>query len=332
MTRRKLFLVLPLLAVVSALWFVGCARVTDPWQDEAGPPRVVVTIAPLYSFVKAVGEKRVGVKWVCQNKGPHDFEFDIADTQVLNRANRFFSIGLGLDPFADKMEKISHNPELRSVKLGARLPEKLLLEGKHDHDEKDEKHEKEHAHHHGEHDPHIWLGIDQAKEIVKVIRDELSRVDEAGAKDYERNTEAYLKELEKLREDGRKMLAKKTNRRIISFHESLGYFARSFDVEIVDSIERAPGDEPTGVHMAKLVKLCSDKKNPVAAIAIEPQYPKTTSARTLQNTLKDRGIKIPLIEIDPLETADPQQLKKKGAGWYLDQMRANLKALADNLP
>ena len=43
---------------------------------------------------------------------------------------------------------------------------------------------------------------------------------------------------------GEKVLKDKKDRRIISFHESLGYFAKEFDITIVDVIEEGPGQEP----------------------------------------------------------------------------------------
>jgi hypothetical protein len=40
---------------------------------------------------------------------------------------------------------------------------------------------------------------------------------------------------------------------------------------------------------------------------------------------------VPQVTVDPLETADLEELKKEGAEWYLTRMEKNLKALADVL-
>jgi hypothetical protein len=96
-------------------------------------------------------------------------------------------------------------------------------------------------------------------------------------------------------------------------------------------IEPGPGDEPNAAHMAELVKLCQNKEEPIGAITVEPQYPKTSSATMVQKELKAKGITIELVQVDPLETADPEELKKEGAGWYEARIRRNLKALADVL-
>jgi ABC-type Zn uptake system ZnuABC Zn-binding protein ZnuA len=127
------------------------------------------------------------------------------------------------------------------------------------------------------------------------------------------------------------MLADKKNKRIVSFHDALGYFSRTFGIEVADVIELGPGDEPTAKHLAELVELCRNKEKPVAAITVEPQYPKSSSAAVVQKELTAKGVAIELVTVDPLETADPVELKKEGAGWYEARMRQNLKALADVL-
>jgi ABC-type Zn uptake system ZnuABC Zn-binding protein ZnuA len=312
----------------------GCHRARDVWAGQAGPPRVVVTIAPLYSFVKAVAGDRAGVICLCKDKGPHDYQYDTSDLQILQGADVFFSIGLTLDDkFANKLATRSSNSRLRHVRLGELLPHEELL---HLHHSKDGDHDHgDHKHDHGEHDPHVWLGIDQAIGMVGTIRDELTRLDSAGKDDYQRNAAAYVKRLEKLKKDGRTMLAKKKNKRLISFHESLAYFASTYGLDIVDVIEIGAGDEPSPGHLAHLVKLCLKLKkanNPVAAIAVEPQYPKNTSAKVVQRELEGKGVTIEMIEIDPLETTKPDELEKLGADWYEKKVRENLRALAEQLP
>ena len=212
-------------------------------------------------------------------------------------------------------------------KLGERLPKNLLLKGEEDHGKEEAKHD----HDHGEYDPHVWLGIPQAIAMVEMIRDELTKVDGAHAEDYEKNAEEYVKKLKKLQSDGQAKLTDKNDRKIIAFHESLGYFAKSFELNILDAIEVAPGQEPSPGHMKELVEKC--KKENVRVIAVEPQYPKGTSAEVLQREVK--GLEFAVV--DPLETAadkdvkdDQKELKDKG--WYEKKMKQNLDALAKSLP
>src|SRR5262245_7676055 len=88
------------------LWsLLGCGKEVDPWEGEpAGAKRVVVTIAPLYSFVRAVGGKdRVAIRCLCSTTGPHHYTADTRDARVLGRADLMLAVGLQLEPFADSM-------------------------------------------------------------------------------------------------------------------------------------------------------------------------------------------------------------------------------------
>ncbi len=322
-----------LAALVLGSGLPGCARSTPLWQKRGGPPRVVVTIPALDSFVRNVGGEHVGIVCLCTTKGPHHYEYLPDDAILLRQADLFFAIGLTLDDkFADPIQRESHNARLRYVKLGERLPKDLLRKGEeHEHGQEKAKHDHDHDHEHGEYDPHVWLGIPQAVAMVEIIRDELKNVDSdtAHQADYDKNAAAYIEKLQKLHADGKAQIKDKKNRKIIAFHESLGYFADSFDLKIVDAIEIAPGQEASPTHLAKLVKKCQDED--VRVIAVEPQYQQGSSAKVLKDEVKD----IEFAVVDPLETADDlsgdgKELKSKD--WYETKMQQNLDELAKRLP
>jgi zinc transport system substrate-binding protein len=343
MTKRRMAAVVGILAaIVLGSGFSGCARSTPLWQKRGGPPRVVVTIPALDSFVRNVGGDHVALVCLCTTKGPHHYEYTPDDAILMRDADLFFAIGLTLDEkFADPIQRESHNARLRYVELGERLPKELLRKGEeheHEHGKEEAKHEHAHEHEHGEYDPHVWLGIPQAIAMVEVIRDELKKVDSdpAHQADYDKNAAAYIETLKKLHADGKAKLKDKKNRKIIAFHESLGYFADSFDLKIVDAIEMAPGQEASPTHLAKLVKKCKDED--VRVIAVEPQYQQGSSAKVLKEEVNNQVKKnIEFAVVDPLETADAKDLSEDGKelkskDWYEKKMRENLDELAKKLP
>jgi zinc transport system substrate-binding protein len=116
--------------------------------------------------------------------------------------------------------------------------------------------------------------------------------------------------------------------RIISFHDSFNYFARAYGMKIAATMEVSPGDEPSTGHLAKIVKLCKNEKEPIGAITVEPQYAEG-SAKKVSDAV---GGKVPLVHVDPLETADLEAFKKDGARWYVTKMNDNIKKLAEALP
>jgi zinc transport system substrate-binding protein len=164
--------------------------------------------------------------------------------------------------------------------------------------------------------------------MVGLIRDELAKVDAANASTYRKNAEEYIDKLKKLLTDGRKMLADKKVKRIISFHDAFEYFASGFGLHVEDVIEVGL-QSPSPFHLARLEKLCRQPDRPIGAITVEPQFPDANAARQLQKALRNARppIVIPLVSIDPLETADRDELKNEGAGWYEKRMRQNLEAL-----
>lgn len=332
MTRRKVTAVLLVAALAGAAGLGGCARIDDPWKEQSGKPRIVVTFAPLYSFVRGVAGDRAAVLCLCTEQGPHHYEASAGDALKLQKADIFFANGLGLDDkFADAIQAQSHNPNLRYVKLGDRLPRDLKIPEGHEEGDKHEGGKEEGHHHEGEYDPHVWLGIPQAIGMVEVMRDELKKIDADHAKDYDDNARRYIDSLKALLAEGRKALAGKKDRNLVSFHDSLSYFAdeKSFGLTIVDAIELAPGDEVTGVRLRDLIAKCIKEK--VHVIAVEPQYPDNTSAEKLRQELAKK-MKVAKVIVDPLETGTMQELRKLGAKWYERKMRENVDNLAKSLP
>lgn len=314
--KHRLFFLFPLLLSLA----LGCAKMPDPWLEVPGKFKVLVSFPPLYSMVKSVAGDRAAVISLCTTTGPHDYAFNAKDTILLRKADLFFYNGLELDNlFVERLAKDSSNPKLKFSSLGKKVPKNLRIESK----EEKPGHE---GHNHGSFDPHIWLGVRQSLLMINAIRDELSLLDPEAAEEYKNRAASLAATLEEIQKEGITLLEGKKNKVIVTFHESLGYFASSFGIEIAGVIQKAPGDSPNALELAKIVQMCVEKKP--SLIAVEPQYPRTTSAKLLQEELKKKGLEIPLVEIDPLETCTQADLAPK---WYEIKYKQNLEALAKNL-
>ena len=317
-----------MLAAAAALAWVGCGSVKDGWEDKAGPPRVVASFPPIACFVENVGGDHVGLICLCTGTGPHDYQFNIHDAVKLKRADLFFANGLLLDDgFADKIVANGSNSKLRYVKLADKLPTNLRKKGvahAHEHGPGHEGHDHDHGHEHGEFDPHVWLGIPQAVSMVEQIRDALKDVDRTHAADYDQHAAAYVARLKELHAEGKKKL-KALKVPVITFHESMGYFADSFGLNVIGSLQPMPGEAPSPQKYKALVEQCSKAKYPKVIIAVEPQYPET-AAETLRTELTKAGVKeVAIVIVDPLETCNADELN---AGWYERKMRENIDTLA----
>src|SRR5262245_19137109 len=251
--------------------------------------------------------------------GPHNYEGSDRDARLMEKADVLFIVGLGMeDELARKLLAGTPNKQVKLVALGEAVPKAERMKGQCHH-----QHKPGEQHDHGE-DPHVWLGIPHAVYLVEKLRDELKAVDPEHAAGYDRRAAEYVARLNKLRDDGRAMLAGKSERKILSFHESLNYFAHTYGLEVAGVIETTPGAEPNADDLAEIVELCQDHK--VRLIAVEPQFSQNSSAATIKRELYDKGIKdAAFVEIDPLETARAEELS---VDLYERRMRANLENLA----
>jgi ABC-type Zn uptake system ZnuABC Zn-binding protein ZnuA len=181
------------------------------------------------------------------------------------------------------------------------------------------------AHDHGN-DPHVWLSPDYAIRQVEGIRDALKEADPVHGKGYDERAAAYVKKLEQLKADGVELFKGKSDKNIVTFHDSMTYFAETFKINIVGVVQKNPGSEPNSDELGKLIALCADEKNPIRVITVEPQYGTSRSAGEVIKELQLKKVPDPmLVEFDPLETVAPEELTPD---WYERKMRANIEALA----
>lgn len=322
---RKLGLFALVGAVLSAglLGLAGCGTEPPIWP-EGKSPRIVASFPPLDCFVRNVAGDEAAVLCLLKDQGPHGYQYNPPDMLMLRQADLFFTNGLGLDDhFTNPMARNCGNSRLVYVKLGEAIPRDRRLGMKEDH-----AHDHQHHHHaHGgdDSDPHVWLGIDEAIRMVEAIARELSAREPNRDTPYAVRAEAYIKRLNDLhKEEKEKLAGRKVN--LVTAHESMAYFARSFGLNVVDSIQFHPGSDPNAARIRDLADKCV--KNDVRVIAVEPQYPDST-AQMLLRQLEERGVRKPvLVIIDPLETAEPGELDKE---WYERKMRQNIKNLVEAL-
>jgi len=175
--------------------------------------------------------------------------------------------------------------------------------------------------HHGDHvhaagpDPHVWLGLEEAADMVRFISDTLQKLDPAHAADFQKRADAYIRKLEDLRRHGEYALKDK-KAKIITMHESFGYFARGFKLKLLDTIQVQPGIEADAGKLKDLVDACQKEPGRIV-ITTEPQYPKG-AAQDLGKRPAAAWLERRLAEVDTLETADAVALTRDPANMDAD--------------
>jgi zinc transport system substrate-binding protein len=322
---RRLSLLVIIVASIS-----GCSE-REVWPEaKPGQAKVLVSFPPLYCFAANVAGEHAVVKCLLTGAGPHDYHPTALDSLKVRKADLFLVNGLELDDFVTAIVRNAGNKKPTGelvFKVGDALPDKMLIHLSED--ERQHFHEDGTSCTQGEHDPHVWLGPEHAAAIVQHIAKKFSEIDPANSKGYEVNADIYTKKLKELHDYGRAQLSSKQNRRIITTHDSLRYFAQAYGLEIVGSIRPQPGQEADAGQLGKLADLCQTKE--VHAIMIEPQYsPRAAEALCKQAT--SRGAQVQLVEFDPMETARAEKGGNPDPDLYLRRMRQNIDNLAKALP
>lgn len=323
MNRRKS---IPVLVFLASALLPGCGASHDPWEDAKPGQKKILAVTPaLYCITKNVAGDHVAVACLLSDRGPHDYEPVPNDAARARKADLFLANGLDLDDFVAKIALASGNKKLEIWKIGDELLGRKYhkyLRHTHEHEEGED-----HAGHvHGDHDPHVWLAPELAGLLSDLVAAKLSKLDPAHKGDYTENQKKFKAEMDALMAEGKAAFAGKKNKKIVSNHDSMGYFADAFGIDVVDTIQIKPGLEMEPGRLQKLVKKC--KEHNVRVLCIEPQFPRA-SAELLQSELKTKGVTVAIVEFDPLETVAAGETLD--AGFYTRRMRKNIQTLAEAL-
>lgn len=232
------------LSVLIALLCINSGCIDRPSPKDHGNISVVTTIQPLGDFVKAVGGDRVDVVVLLPaGAEPHTFEPTPSQMRSIEKADLFVKNGAGLEFWIDKVAARS----TRTLDSSEGI-ELIYLNGTPD--------------------PHIWLSPRSAMIQVDNICRALIEIDPDGRELYERNRNAYMKELESLDEYLRNRLANAQGRIFVVDHPAWSYLARDYGlVQIaIEEGEREPGPK----RMATIIKTVKD--NGIKAIFVEPEF------------------------------------------------------------
>ena len=247
--------------------------------DVSTDIKVVTTIKPLHSLISRIMETRGEPQLIIEGtNNPHTFVFKPSHAKMIEEADIVFWIGEDLEAF---MEKPLNSLAKDTKKIGfmdSESIEKIEFREKnifddHDghedeHEGHDDDHKDAHAHAHGEFDPHIWLDPENAKEMVKIIRDELIKIDPEGQRQYSVNTAGATLELDNLINSVEKELSKDIS--YIVFHDAYQYFENRFGVIPAGALTLNPDVLPGAKQIADIQDVISDKG--IKCIFSEPQY------------------------------------------------------------
>jgi zinc/manganese transport system substrate-binding protein len=251
----------------------------------------------------------------------HTFEPSPADAQKLAGADLIVMNGLGLDEWALSLLEAAGKSEEDVLELAEGIDESnawVYLEGEEHDEEEGEEHSEEEGeeHGHGGTDPHIWLDPKGAAIYVDRIAARVAAELPERAAAIESARDAGLAEIAALDEELRVGFAAidASTRKIVTFHDAFGYFARAYEIEIVGVAVEAPGQEPSAKEIAALIDAI--KAAGVTSVFSEAQFP----SKVLDQVAAETGATV-------LENLYSDALGDAPANSYLGAMRANASAI-----
>jgi ABC-type Zn uptake system ZnuABC Zn-binding protein ZnuA len=216
-------------AVVLAVLVAGCAGTGDSGDGV----QVVATTTQVADLVNNVAGGRAHVKRILTpGADPHEFEPRPSDAKALAHARVVFRSGGDVDGWLGQLTDAagSHARVVTLIDSVRQIPD----------------------------DPHWWQDPRNAELAVRAIRDAMIRADPAGASHYRRRAAAYLRRLAALdRRIGRCIAAlPAANRKLVTSHDSLGYFARRYRVDVVGAVipSLSSQAQPSGRDTERLVR------------------------------------------------------------------------------
>lgn len=256
-------------AGLTASLLIGCLSASaSPGSVSTGTPSfaatpdpnaitVVTTTSVFADLIQNVGAGHVRATSLVPSGGDvHTFEPKPADVRLVASARLLVMNGLGLDDWLEGTIT-SANAAAPLVKLGVGLPGVELLPGEQP----------------GTQNPHLWMDVKNAELYVERVAAALKQVDAANAADYAASLAAYKANLDSLDRWVREQVATipEANRRIVTFHPALPYFARAYGITVVGVAVQAPGQDPSAGAIAALIQAI--RSTGVKAIFSENQFP-----------------------------------------------------------
>jgi ABC-type Zn uptake system ZnuABC Zn-binding protein ZnuA len=282
----------------------------DATVSESGPIKVTASTNIIGDLVTQIGGVRVEVDTILPaNADPHEYEPAPEDIAKVEEAKVVFIHGLGLDHWAeDIIDNAGGDVTVVTVTDGITTVNR----------EEGEEHEEDsdEAEHDHETDPHVWFDPTKTAQMVANIAAGLTAADPDGANDYAARLAAYQQELTALDTQiaERVTLIPEANRKIVTNHDALGYYADRYGLTIIGTIIPSLDTqaEPSAKEVAELLDLI--KSQGVTVIFAE----NTVSPKLAEELAGEAGITVvDTLYSDSLGDGD------SGAATYIELMQSD---------
>ena len=304
---RRLIATLVALLVVSA----ACGSSSSSPSASASGYRVMATTSVFADLARlALGDSVQIDSIIPAGVDVHTFEPSPSDAAKIAAADLILMNGLGLDEWVVSLVDAAHKSETDILRLGKGLDVSdawIYLASPEE--------ETEDAY-----DSHVWLDPTGAAHYVQRIVDRVVQ-DRPELTNTVRTASAKgFVALQDLDAEVRALFSDipEANRKIVTFHDAFGYFARAYNITIVGVAIASPGQDPSAREIAALIDAI--RASGVTTVFSEVQFP----SKVLTSIAAETGATV-------LADLYSDALGVAPGDTYLGAMRANATAIASSM-
>ncbi|QVW23330.1 metal ABC transporter substrate-binding protein [Pseudomonas hormoni] len=233
--------------------------------------QVVTSFSILADLTHQVGGEHIQItNMVGPDADAHTYEPTPDDAKALLKARLIIKNGLGFEQWLDRL--VTSTETKASVINASRgvIPRSLDEDGE------------------TVPDPHAWHNLANTELYISNITKALIAADPANQTDYERNSQAYLKQIYALLAEAKAKLGSLPpgNRKIVTSHDAFGYLGQAYGIDFMAPQGLSTEREPSAAEVAALITQIRQAK--VKAVFME----NIKDARLLKQIADESGAHI----------------------------------------
>lgn len=272
---------------------------------------VVTTTTMITDLVKNIGGDYINLQGLMgSGVDPHLYKASEGDVTKLTNADIIFYNGLHLEgKLVEVFEKMKNK---KTIAISEALDKNTLIGSEY---------------FASNYDPHIWFNIDYWMQATAFVTKSLSEAIPDKKDIFETNRDAYLKQLNILKNEINSMIETlpENKRILVTAHDAFNYFGKSFGFEVVGLQGISTATEAGVQDVQKLSTFIIEKK--VKAIFIESSVPRRT-IEALQAAVNSKGHQVTIggsLYSDALGTAGTEE------GTYIGMFKYNVNTIVNAL-
>ncbi|MCM1183455.1 MAG: metal ABC transporter substrate-binding protein [Roseburia sp.] len=316
------FLLLVWVQTLLALGLCGCAGSRElPAED--GKINIVCTTFPQYDWVRTLisgREERFSLTLLTERGGDlHNYQPSARDIARISECDLLIYVGGESDAWVEEVLREAANPEMRVLNMMEAVASELK--------EETHGHEGGHepvspAHEETEYDEHVWLSLNNARQLVAALNNTLAALDADGAELYGRNAEIYLAALASLDARYRETVdAAVTDTLVFADRFPFRYMVEDYGLTCFAAFEGCSAE--TGVSF-ETVALLSERLDSLGldAVLVTESSDKRIARVIIENTAAGNQ---EILVMDSMQSVSRKELE--GGITYLSVMEENLEVL-----